>query len=121
ANWYEEGIMSLKERDLTSAHKHFTVSLDYAKQSGELVAIGCAYRGLGDSWQKTGDEDKAHAYFAEAKEVFWRAGDEKAVKEVDNRLRNDHHLPYVLDCIGSVFKDVRIDEEVVRGSRYSYQ
>lgn len=93
ANWYEEGIMSLKERDLTSAHKHFTVSLDYAKQSGDLVAIGCAYRGLGDSWQKTGDEDKAHAYFAQAKEVFWRAGDEKAVKEVDNRLRNDQHMP----------------------------
>ena len=62
-------------------------SLDSALKTDDLIAQACAYRGLGEIYQKL-DSRKSHDYFSQAIQLFDKAGDEIGAEEVRDLIDN---------------------------------
>ena len=61
--------------------------LKYALQTDDLIAQACAYRGLGEIYQKL-DSSKSHDYFSQAIQLFDKSGDEIGAEEVRDLIDN---------------------------------
>ena len=61
-------------------------SLYYAKRSGDTVALGCAYLGLGEIHQAVGSQQFAEGCFEKAIRGFKEVGDWRAVEEMNNKI-----------------------------------
>lgn len=85
-NAYEQGIVALHLNDDETAHQWLQISLEEAKQTDDRVAVGCAYRGLGDFLEKKGRIDEAIQAWHSAIQGFADANEVKAVTEVQERL-----------------------------------
>lgn len=87
-NAYEQGIVALHFNDLERAHQWLKYSLEQARLTDDQVAVGCAYRGLGDYFKRRGEADLASHAWENAIIAFSLVNEKKAVEEVYNRLRN---------------------------------
>lgn len=87
-NAYEQGIVALHLADFEQAHHWLTLSLQEATNSGDLVAIACAHRGLGDYFAQLGEADKATESWNLSASAFAQGGEVKAVTEVQARIAN---------------------------------
>lgn len=85
ANFYEQGIVALKEGNEREAGTFLQQALEFAERSGDLVALGCAHRGLGELMASLDKKEEADMQFHSAVRAFEEAGDVQAVKDV-NRL-----------------------------------
>lgn len=80
-NDYEQGYLRLKLGEIFEAKTYMQQSLDSALKTDDLIAQACAYRGLGEIYQKL-DSSKSHDYFSQAIQLFDKAGDEIGAEEV---------------------------------------
>lgn len=85
-NAYEQGFVALHLNEFELAFTWLSRSLEQARCTPDLVAIGCAYRGLGDYFEKVGHAEQARQAWQDAMLHFDKAGEEKAVTEVQHRL-----------------------------------
>lgn len=88
ANFYEQGYVNLKMKNLKKAEHLMGESLKFAKKSEDNVCIGCAYRGYGEIYQAKGNKLLAKQSFHYAKEIFKEANDNIAIQEIDKLLSN---------------------------------
>lgn len=86
-NDYEQGYLRLKLGQLFEAKTYMQKSLDSALKTDDLIAQACAYRGLGEIYQKI-DSSKSHDYFSQAIRLFDKAGDEIGAEEVRDLIDN---------------------------------
>ncbi|MFD1037323.1 tetratricopeptide repeat protein [Virgibacillus byunsanensis] len=87
-NLYESGMIYQVQNKLMEAAHMMEESLRHAKQTDDLVVIGSVYRGLGDIFKQSGDNDKAVSQYQNALAVFKQANDSQAVEEMDEKLRD---------------------------------
>lgn len=83
ANYYEKGYIHFLKKDYEVAERFMGKSLDHAKASEDKVALGCAYRGLGEIHQATGRKKSADRFFERAIQCFKEVGDKHAVAEIE--------------------------------------
>lgn len=88
ANLYEQGMICMNQGKLKEAAKRMTESLQHAKQTDDLIVLGCAYRGLGDIAKTAGNLDTAKEHFHLARQAFQEAKDTRAVLGVEERMNN---------------------------------
>lgn len=86
ANAYEVATVALHFGDLAGARQEYEKSLVYAQQSGDRVAIACAFRGLGDLAQQEKNLLEARQHWLVARDIFAELEDSEAVKELMTRL-----------------------------------
>lgn len=88
ANCYEKGYIALKQKRYEEASELLQTSLEYAKAAADLVAEGCAYRGLGEIELVRRRFDQAKAYFEQARSAFEEAGETIGVAEIQEFLKH---------------------------------
>lgn len=86
-NAYELGNVALLLGRLDDAERELTRCLHLARTGDDPVALGCAWRGLGDLAVAREDFEAASSAYAHAKEAFREADDERALREIDERER----------------------------------
>lgn len=86
ANFYERGSIAIKEKKYTEATILLNQSLEYAVLAESLVALGCAYRGMGELGVATSQFDEAENAFQKALAAFKEAEDHVAVEEIQRLL-----------------------------------
>lgn len=86
ANYYEQGYLHLLKNDETLAEDLMNQSLDYAKMSGDPIAIACAYRGLGEIYLKSDERNQARKFLQLAIRYFKKENDFQAIKEIEMLL-----------------------------------
>lgn len=84
ANLYEQAIIGLKTGQCGQAMKQMLEAHAFGKACGDAMCVGCACRGLGEICLAMADEDNATEWFAKAIAAFSEAGDEKAVREIQD-------------------------------------
>jgi len=84
-NAYELGIVTLRQGLVTESRTWLELSLSRAQNTTDLVAVGCAYRGLGDWEEAQGHAQEADRMWEAAEQAFHQAGEEKAREEVRHR------------------------------------
>ena len=87
ANLYEQSYVNMKRGSLNLAEQIMMSSLEHAQKAEDAMCIGCAYRGLGEIMKQSRRVVLARDYFESAIEAFEKAGDDIAVKEVEDMLR----------------------------------
>lgn len=87
-NAYELGFVALHLGDFPLAHEEFRRSLHHATRTADLIAVACAYRGLGDWANATGQAEQAAAFWRSARESFTRADNLKGIEGMDDRLNS---------------------------------
>ena len=85
-NAYELGTVTLRQGMTAESKTWFKGSLNHAQQTTNLVAVGCAYRGLGDWEGAQGHAQEAVKMWAASRHAFIQAGDTKASEEVRLRM-----------------------------------
>lgn len=85
-NAYELGLVALQLGQNESSKAWFDLSLTSAQRTEDQVAVGCAYRGLGDWHQKADQPGLAVACWTVARDCFLQAADLRAVTDIDSRL-----------------------------------
>lgn len=90
ANFYETGYIQMNQALYTEAEQDLKHSLKAACDSGDMECIGCAYRGLGELYAKTGIHDLSCEMYQKAIEAFAKADDLFAIKEVEHLLGQTH-------------------------------
>ncbi|WP_217585884.1 tetratricopeptide repeat protein [Lentibacillus saliphilus] len=86
ANFYERGYIHFIQGAYFDAEHFIQASLDHALQSKDQIAIGCAWRCLGDIAVKTGEKQAALMHYEQAKHYFQQAAHSKAVSEIEETL-----------------------------------
>ena len=86
-NAYEQGVVALHLNELERAHQWLKYSLEQANLTDDQVAVGCAYRGLGDYFKRKGEAEQARQAWEKAIIAFSRVSEGKAVEDVHERLR----------------------------------
>ena len=88
-NAYELGLTSLKLGQTEQAKAWPDLSLNRAERTDDLIAVGCAHRGLGDWYERSGQQKETRACWRAARASFLAAGNEKATSDVERRLYPD--------------------------------
>ncbi|GAA4007165.1 tetratricopeptide repeat protein [Deinococcus rubellus] len=86
ANAYELGTVWQALGEAQKAREYFEQAVQAQQASGDLVALGCGERGLGDWYAAQDERSKATAHWQAALEAFSEAGDAKAVQDVKEQL-----------------------------------
>lgn len=86
-NNYEQSYLRFKIGEIEKSIMYMEQSLKQALQTDDLIAQACAYRGLGEIYQKL-DSSKSHDYFSHAIQLFDKAGDEIGAEEVRDLIDN---------------------------------
>ncbi|PYE53368.1 tetratricopeptide repeat protein [Deinococcus yavapaiensis] len=86
-NAYELGQVALLMGRLDDAERELTRCLTLARSGDDPVALGCAWRGLGDLAVIREDYGGASGAYAHAKEAFREADDHRALRELEERER----------------------------------
>ncbi len=85
-NLYEQAIIKLKTDQCEQAMKQMLDAHAFGKASGDAMCVGCACRGIGEICLAMADEKNAAEWFAKAIAAFSEAGDEKAVREIQDKF-----------------------------------
>jgi tetratricopeptide (TPR) repeat protein len=85
-NAYELGTVTLRQGLIAESKTWFERSLSHAQQTTDLVAVGCAYRGLGDWEGVQGHAQEAVKMWEASRHAFIQAGETKASEEVRLRM-----------------------------------
>ena len=88
-NAYELGTVAQHLGQQTEAKAWLDLSLARAEQTDDLIAVGCAHRGLGDWYAAQVQSGEALNCWRSAHASFLAAGDEKAASDVERRLQSD--------------------------------
>ena len=86
ANYYEQGMLYMQQQQWEKAYRMMMEALHYANKSLDQVAIGCAYRGLGDACRQTNRSKEALQHYQDARAVFRSVQDTRAISELDERI-----------------------------------
>ncbi|MFS0688790.1 tetratricopeptide repeat protein [Sporosarcina sp. 179-K 8C2 HS] len=86
ANHYELGLIMLKQNMLEKAEKLMMQSLQYSKQSGDPICLGCSLRGLGEIFMASRENEKAMFYFVQSIKAFEEVNDEVAINQINSLL-----------------------------------
>ena len=86
-NAYEMGIVTLGQGGVAESRTWFELSLSHAQKTTDLVAVGCAYRGLGDWEDARGHAQEAVNLWEASQHAFLQAGETKASEEVRLRMQ----------------------------------
>lgn len=87
-NAYEQGFIALHLNELELAYQWLNCSLEQAEYTDDQVAVGCAYRALGDYFKQIGEIEQAQHRWESAKIAFSQANDEKAMNDIQERLKD---------------------------------
>lgn len=85
-NAYELGTVAQHLGQQAEAKAWLDLSLTSATRTDDLIAVGCAHRGLGDWCSAQGQTSEALNCWRSAHASFLVAGDEKAASDVERRL-----------------------------------
>lgn len=85
-NAYEQDLVALKRGFTATSRSWFERSLRHAQRTQDLVAVGCAFRGLGDWHQAQGLLGEALSQWEAAHQAFLEAGETKASEEIRVRM-----------------------------------
>jgi len=85
-NLYEQAIIKLKTDQREQAMKQMLEAHAFGKASGDAMCVGCACRGMGEICLSMADKTNAAEWFAKAITAFSEAGDEKAVREIQDKF-----------------------------------
>jgi len=85
-NAYEMGVVTLQQGQPAASRTWFERSLSHARQTTDLVAVGCAYRGLGDWERDQGHPREAVELWEASRQAFTQAGETKASEDVRLRI-----------------------------------
>lgn len=96
-NAYEMGVVTLQQGQTAASRTWFERSLSHARQTTDLVAVGCAHRGLGDWERDQGHPREAVELWEASREAFTQAGEKKASEDVRLRIvlvqsKNQHDV-----------------------------
>lgn len=86
ANSYEKGYIAVKQGQYERAMELFQNALTFAKPANSDIALGCAYRGIGELEMAKSCFEKAIIHFRQALSAFDAAGDSIAVEEIQHFL-----------------------------------
>ncbi|MBB4825123.1 tetratricopeptide (TPR) repeat protein [Sporosarcina luteola] len=78
---YEFGYIALARKRVADAFRYFREALREGELAGCGICIGCAQRGLGQTYEAAGELDIAHDHFMRSAEAFERGGDAQAADE----------------------------------------
>ncbi|WP_407538952.1 tetratricopeptide repeat protein [Deinococcus radiomollis] len=87
-NAYELGTVAQHLGEQAEAKVWLDLSLARAERTDDLIAVGCAHRGLGDWLSAQGQEEEARRRWQAAHASFLRARDEKAAFDIGRRLHS---------------------------------
>ncbi len=85
-NAYELGTVAQHLGQQAEAKAWLDLSLACAARTDDLIAVGCAHRGLGDWFSAQGQSGEALSCWRSAQASFVAAGDENAASDVERRL-----------------------------------
>ena len=88
-NAYELGTVARHLGQQAEAKTWFDLSLTCAERTDDLIAVGCAHRGLGDWYSARGQLNEALNCWRSAHASFLAAGDDRAASDVERRLHAD--------------------------------
>lgn len=86
ANLYECGMVYLQNKQLKDAKYFMEESLLHAKDAGDMLVIGHAYRGLGDVCNESGAKDSALIHYKHALGAFRQVNNKQAIRVVEERM-----------------------------------
>lgn len=89
ANYYEQGMILLKQHEPDRAESIMKKSLLYAEKSGDPISIGCSLRGLGEISLVQERRKEATDYWMRARMAFEGAGERNGVREIDELLQTE--------------------------------
>ncbi|WP_156289346.1 tetratricopeptide repeat protein [Oceanobacillus salinisoli] len=87
-NLYERGTTYLLQNKLKEAQNLMEDSLYHGKRTEDVIVVGCAYRDLGDIFQRFGEREKAMNHYKYALDAFEKANDSQAVKDIEKKIAN---------------------------------
>ncbi len=87
-NAYELGTVAQHLGQQAEAKAWLDLSLAHARRTTDLIAVGCAQRGLGDWYSAQGQAEQALSCWRAAQTAFQAAGDDKAASDVERRLNS---------------------------------
>ena len=82
-NAYELGYVNLLRGSLDEARTWLTASRELAERGDDPIALGCAWRGLGELAARQGKVSEAREAYTRAKTAFLDGEDEAALREVE--------------------------------------
>lgn len=88
ANLYEQGFVKFLRKELSEAERLFREGLNVVGADGDAMVRGCLWRGLGQVLSAGGERRGAPAAYREARAAFTAAGDETAMREVEELGRS---------------------------------
>lgn len=86
-NEYEQGYLLYRMGQLDAGLSHMASSLDHALKTDDLIARGCACRGLGEICNASHQTEQADHYFDKAADFFLKAGDQIGAREIEQLRR----------------------------------
>ncbi len=87
ANLFEQGTIAYLRGEFGRAHKMLHEALDYANRAQDAMCRALALRGLAQLSQRQGDRATARAQYLGSVVAFKQAGDERAARDVEEKLR----------------------------------
>ena len=85
-NAYELGTVAQHLGRYGEAKAWLDLSLTCAERTDDLIAVGCAHRGLGDWHSAQGQIEEALSCWRSAHASFLAAGDDRAASDVERRI-----------------------------------
>ncbi|QTD39663.1 tetratricopeptide repeat protein [Sporosarcina sp. Te-1] len=78
---YELGLLALTEKRIQEAFRYFEESLREGELAGCGICIGCAHRGLGQTYNETGELEQSRSHFMRSADAFEKGGDAPGAAE----------------------------------------
>lgn len=78
---YELGLLALTEKRIQEAFRYFEEALRQGELAGCGICIGCAHRGLGQTYNETMELKQSRTHFMRSAEAFEKGGDVRAAAE----------------------------------------
>lgn len=88
-NAYELGTVAQHLGRYGEAKAWLDLSLTCAGRTDDLIAVGCAHRGLGDWHSAQGQTGEALSCWRPAHASFLAAGDDRAASDVERRIQSN--------------------------------
>ena len=88
-NAYELGTVEQHLGRHGEAKAWLDLSLTCAERTDDLIAVGCAHRGLGDWHSAQGQTGEALSCWRPAHASFLAAGDDRAASDVERRIQSN--------------------------------
>lgn len=82
-NAYELGYVNLLRGNLDEARVWLTACRELSERGDDPIALGCAWRGLGELAARQGNSDEAREAYVRAKTAFLDGEDEDGVRSVE--------------------------------------